>query len=46
VGASSVCTEPKAMTILGMAESNYPDNYGYLHCPTVVFCNQKLYRQV
>jgi hypothetical protein len=29
-----------------MAESNYPDNYGYLHCPTVVFCNQKLYRQV
>lgn len=33
-------------TIQCMTEPNYPDNYCYLHCPTVVFYNQKLYWQV
>lgn len=35
--------KPKALRIQCMAKSNYQDNYCYLHCPTVVFCNQKLY---
>lgn len=39
-GAPPICTKPKALSTQCMTESNYRDNYCYLHCPTVVLCNQ------
>lgn len=38
--------KPKVLSIRCRTESNYQDNDCYLHCPTVVFCNQKLFWQV